>query len=1034
MNLPMRKLIILFTFSLVPVALFPQSGGFFDDFEDGSVDTLWDGSLHTLWKADHPGTFGITETGGYLNIAYTRTAESAEWDNFNFTPPELIDVSNNPVISLKIKSDVATTFTVKPIYTNGNSGWLQKEVPADLSWHHYTYELLESNYDGGTLEKIYLYFDGGSTQEKSGMVQFDDFQIAGFSISVNNLQAHLIDSSRIELKWETNDPGNTDHFNIYRSEEMEFTENELTRISETTETIFQDTGLANHTTYYYKVSATDTDGREHAPAEVSLRTSSPGSVPSIEIVSVNADPVARYDKFEVVVNLLNASYVNPFDPDEIDLYAWFYSPGGDSVKMNGFYDNYQGRDQWKIRFAANQAGSWNYTVFATDPDGTGKSENHSFSVVESTHKGWLHISPDNSNYLMHDDGSSFYGVSVYYPWSVNENGLDDFAAVKGNFFGYWDCTFDYAGNGGGRYLLESMESGLGRIDQRKAARIDEVLTWAEAREMNVMLAMWTHPYLRIDGVPWDDGLWLEQNPYSSIVEPEDFYTDSLAWSYQEKHYRYMIARWGYSRALGIWEIINEIHGTTGWVRDQAASKKWVERVHGYLKENDPFRRPTTASFGGGDGASHYTGTDQLGDMPNVHFYELHGWPNPYPDNVVRSGLANVVSESRKLKSKGDRPAFFGEAGYSNMLAAPETEAYTWEMHDSFWAGLTNGLASTPFWWEFNSTEIITAERLQNYLSLYNFVSDIDFAHQLLKPVDIWVENIDGYFMGADSTGFGWMKSYEENSVSNAPFYISGTELDNGNYTLEWVDTWTGEVADVGSAICVEGVTWGEVPAAADGQDVAFKLHHLESGMPAVDVNLYLVKSDTLVPGPQPWSPKVDSTINRIACYVTDDEHRMDTSFNGPVEITIEGEGQPGPFTLNLKQGGVVFETHRVGPSGATITATVEGLGSASLDMEGVTGTGGNAELELSREFLLKNNYPNPFDQFTTIEYVLPRSVHITLAVYNAQGRLLETLVDGQVSPGQHSAVWNAGSYPAGLYFYTMRSEKFSITRKCMLSR
>jgi len=136
---------------------------------------------------------------------------------------------------------------------------------------------------------------------------------------------------------------------------------------------------------------------------------------------------------------------------------------------------------------------------------------------------------------MYDDGTSFYGISVYYPWNVTESRLDDFAAVNGNFFGYWDCTYDNAGNGGGKYLLESMESGIGRYDQRKAARIDEVLNWAEARDMKVMLAIWAHGYLRIDGVPWDNGSWYEQNPYSKIVDVEDFYTDSLSLSYQEKH-------------------------------------------------------------------------------------------------------------------------------------------------------------------------------------------------------------------------------------------------------------------------------------------------------------------------------------------------------------------------------------------------------------------------------------------------------------------------------------------------------------------
>ncbi len=130
--------------------LFSQANGFFDDFEDGSLDTLWNSAIHTLWKADPPATFGITETGGFLNIVYNRSAESGAWDNFNFTPPEPIDVSNNPMITLKIKSDVPTTFTVKPIYSNENDGWIPKDIPGDNAWHVYTYELTASNYNGGT--------------------------------------------------------------------------------------------------------------------------------------------------------------------------------------------------------------------------------------------------------------------------------------------------------------------------------------------------------------------------------------------------------------------------------------------------------------------------------------------------------------------------------------------------------------------------------------------------------------------------------------------------------------------------------------------------------------------------------------------------------------------------------------------------------------------------------------------------------------------------------------------------------------------
>ena len=36
----------------------------------------------------------------------------------------------------------------------------------------------------------------------------------------------------------------------------------------------------------------------------------------------------------------------------------------------------------------------------------------------------------------------------------------------------------------------------------------------------------------------------------------------LCWVYQQKLYRYMLARWGYSRSLGIWELVNEIDALT----------------------------------------------------------------------------------------------------------------------------------------------------------------------------------------------------------------------------------------------------------------------------------------------------------------------------------------------------------------------------------------------------------------------------------------------------------------------------------------
>jgi hypothetical protein len=1013
--------ILLFTC----IPLRPQATGFFDDFEDGD---------HGPWQADHPATFGITESGGYLNIAYNRTAESDVWDNFNFTPPEQIDVSVNPRIIMKIRSDVATTFTVKPIYTNTNSGWLPVALPGDNLWHTYTFELVESNYSGGLLEKIYLYLDGGSTELKSGLVQFDDFQIAGFTIAILNLKATLVDSSRIDLSWETDDPVNTDHFNIYRNTTPGYPTSEEYRIAETGGTVFQDTGLINNTTYYYQVTAVDTEGKEHSPATTSMRTSVPGTVPVPEIIAVNTDPVGKYEKFEILISMPDATYGNPFDPDEIDLHAWFYAPTGDSVKINGFYDNYQGCDQWLIRFSANRTGIWTYRVYATDVDGTGNSELQSFSVVESGLKGWLRISPENPDYLMYDDGTSFYGLAAYYPWNVMETRLDELRESGVNFFGYWDCTYDWAGNGGGAFLLESKDAGLGRYDQRKAARIDELLSWAEERDMKVMLAMWTHPYLRLDGIPWDNGQWLDYNPYSSIVEPEDFYSDSLALALQDKHHRYMIARWGYSRALGVWEIINEIHGTTGWVRDRQAALDWIERVHAYMKESDPFHRATTASFGGIETATIHASSDQLGDIPNVHFYEQQGWPKPYPGDVVRSGLADVVSECRKLKNLGDRPAFFGEAGYTSMFADAATPEYTWEFHDAFWAGLANGLASTPFWWEVNEQDIITPERMQTYGNLGRFAADIDFAHLPLEPAACYAEGTDAYVTGADSTGFGWMKSYGENTLPGTSVYISGTTLENGNYMLEWYNTWTGAYFDSDTVVSVDGHSWTNVSDGISEEDVAFKMFRLDAAATAGEVRLALVQSDTLIQGPNPWSAAKDSVIYTVVGYACDENGNIDVSYQGPVtlEILVDGETTPVTFTPDLRHGGYSFVYERSGSAGATITATVDGLGTDVLYIEGIVGTG--ADRVVQAGYSLGDAYPNPFNRSTRITFDLRDGSNVELAVYDARGRLVKMLADEFRPSGHHSLVWDAADAPAGVYYYVLRGSGFCLAKKCVLLR
>jgi hypothetical protein len=101
------------------------------------------------------------------------------------------------------------------------------------------------------------------------------------------------------------------------------------------------------------------------------------------------------------------------------------------------------------------------------------------------------------------------------------------------------------------------------------------------------------------------------------------------------------------------------------------------------------------------------------------------------------------------------------------------------------------------------------------------------------------------------------------------------------------------------------------------------------------------------------------------------------------------------------------------------------------------------EASVPKAFELSQNYPNPFNPTTTIKYTLPSvgdgeaTLPTTLKIYNILGEVVRTLVNEPKSPGVYYEVWdgkdNQGNQvAAGVYFYQLRSAKFSETKKMVL--
>ncbi|MBX7043602.1 MAG: T9SS type A sorting domain-containing protein [Ignavibacteria bacterium] len=91
------------------------------------------------------------------------------------------------------------------------------------------------------------------------------------------------------------------------------------------------------------------------------------------------------------------------------------------------------------------------------------------------------------------------------------------------------------------------------------------------------------------------------------------------------------------------------------------------------------------------------------------------------------------------------------------------------------------------------------------------------------------------------------------------------------------------------------------------------------------------------------------------------------------------------------------------------------------------------------DFSLGQNYPNPFNPDTKIEFSIPEQGQVTLKVFDALGKEVQTLVDTRLNAGTFSVRFSGAGLSSGLYFYSLDYENgnkgiFSQTKKLILNK
>jgi len=88
-------------------------------------------------------------------------------------------------------------------------------------------------------------------------------------------------------------------------------------------------------------------------------------------------------------------------------------------------------------------------------------------------------------------------------------------------------------------------------------------------------------------------------------------------------------------------------------------------------------------------------------------------------------------------------------------------------------------------------------------------------------------------------------------------------------------------------------------------------------------------------------------------------------------------------------------------------------------------------------FELRNNYPNPFNASTTIDFTIAEPAYVTLDVYDILGNRVCRLYDSYAAPGEYSVIWDGRSgnnqpSASGIYFYRLSYGNDTVTRKMNL--
>lgn len=430
--------------------------------------------------------------------------------------------------------------------------------------------------------------------------------------------------------------------------------------------------------------------------------------------------------------------LNPYDPEQIDIQAVFYHKKGAEwqrvSKTFGFYyqdfqrDTSGAKENWSwrkkgigrflIRYSPNEIGEWKVEVSSKINSRVSLDNfEHLFTCIPSDKPGKMYV--QGRRFYIEDKAHLPIGVNLSHPkWTGDTNtvragtaeyayeirklpaypiayldfqkNIEQFAQAGGNYFRYMhfpyvnDIEFETLNDYSKRLHIAWESDQIMEKCDELGVRMHYVLTWAcelneKERTYNKLYwDWWANDY------PWvDDDYGYCYQHTLGLKEPHEFITNPTAIHFYKKKLRYMFARWGYSRAIGTIELMNEINYV--FADYPVERMKWQAEISRYIKEDLEISAPISVNYGG---KPDIKAGDESYYLPTVDVITFNEYRTP-------SERSNFI-EIQKRYEHIERPFMFSEIGAGSGELA-DCEKWSEWMKDA-WMTSLSGMAAMGLEW------------------------------------------------------------------------------------------------------------------------------------------------------------------------------------------------------------------------------------------------------------------------------------------------------------------------------------------------